>query len=58
MTLDELERELAACELDGEDVATVVSAIDTAALHLLAGSIKRELIERYQGKPPERSRFH
>jgi hypothetical protein len=58
MTLEELERELAALELDGGDVATVVSGIDTAALHLLAGSIRLELIERYQGKPPDRSGFH
>ena len=58
MTLEELERKLVALELDGEDVATVVSGIDTAALHLLAGSIRLELIERYQGKPPDRSRFH
>ena len=58
MTLEELERELAALELDGGDVATVVSGIDTAALHLLAGSIRLELLERYHGKPPDRSRFH
>ena len=58
MTSEELERELAALELDGGDVATVVSGINTAVLHLLAGSIRLELIERYQGKPPDRSRFH
>ena len=58
MTLQELERDLAALELDGGDVAAVVSGIETAALHLLAGAIRLELIERYHGKPPDRSRFH
>ena len=58
MTSEELERELAALGLDGGDVATVVAGIDTGVLHLLAGSIRLELIERYQGKPPDRSRFH
>lgn len=58
MTSEELERELAALEPDGGDVATVVAGIDTEVLHLLAGSIRLELIERYQGKPPDRSRFH
>jgi hypothetical protein len=58
MTLEELERELAALEVDGETAAAIVSEIDTAALHLLAGSIRLELIERYQGKPLDRSRFH
>jgi len=58
MTLQELERDLAALEVDGGDVATIVSGIETAALHLLAGAIRLELTERYQGKPADRSRFH
>ncbi len=58
MTLQELERDLAALEVDGGDVATIVSGIETAALHVLAGAIRLELIERYQGKPTERARFH
>ena len=58
MTLQELQTDLEALELDGGDVASVVSEIDTAALHLLASAIRLELVERYQGKPSERSRFH
>jgi hypothetical protein len=58
MTLQELERDLAALEVDGGDVATIISGIETAALHLLAGAIRLELTERYQGKPADRSRFH
>lgn len=58
MTLHELERGIAAQEMDGDDVATVVSGIDTEALQVLAGAIRLELIERYQGKPPEKSRLH
>jgi hypothetical protein len=58
MTLQELERDLGTIEVDEGDVATIVSGIDTAALHLLVGAIRLELLERYQGKPPDRSRFH
>jgi len=58
MTLQELESDLDTIEADEGDVATIVSGIDTAALHLLAGAIRLELLERYQGKPPDRSRFH
>jgi hypothetical protein len=58
MTLQELERDLGTIEVDEGDVATIVSGIDTEALHLLAGAIRLELLERYQGKPPDRSRFH
>ena len=56
MTPEELEKELAALELDIEAVASIVAGFDTTTLHLLAGSIRLELIERYQGMPADR--FH
>jgi len=58
MTLQELEREIAALEMDGEDAATMVSSIDTEALQVLAGAIRLELNERRHGKPPEKCRLH
>jgi hypothetical protein len=58
MTLQEFETGIAALEMDGDDVATMVSSIDTEALQVLAGAIRLELNERYHGKPPEKCRLH
>ena len=58
MTLTELEREITTLVADGEDVAAVVSDIDTTVLQLLASAIRLELLERYQGKPPDKARLH
>ena len=58
MTLQERERELQALELDAEDIATIVSEIDTARLHLLAQAINVELTDRYEGKPLDKLRLH
>jgi hypothetical protein len=58
MTLLELEKDFAMLDLDGDDVATIVSGFETEALQVLAGAIRLELIARYQGKPADKTRFH
>jgi hypothetical protein len=58
MTLQEKERELDALDRDAESVTTIVSELDTTALHMIAEAIRTELTHRYEGKPLDRRWLH
>lgn len=58
MTLHERQRELEALDQDEENLAAIVSAMDTSRLHVLAEAIKIELTERYEGKPWDKFKLH
>ena len=58
MTLDQQESVLEALELEADDVAAFIAAMDTCRLQMIGTVIHEELSFRCQGKPSDHSRLH
>ena len=58
MTHQERQTELEALNGDDDNLAAIISAMDTSRLKIVAEAIKMELIERYAGKPWDIFKLH
>ena len=58
MTHQERQIELEALDRDEENLAVIISAMDTSRLKIVAEAIKMELLERYVGKPWDIFKLH
>ena len=58
MTLREQQCMLEALDADAEALATFVASLDTRRLQSINELVYQELVQRYEGKPLDKSRFH